>query len=256
MILRRLGNKSSIAQDVIKYFPDHEIFVDMFFGAGGIFFNKPKSKYNILNDIDSDVFNLYNTVSTKKKELKEQFDIMPIHTDLFDYWKTNKETDNVRKALRFLMLSNFGYMGKPDTLKMVCGNEKTQFCKYYEMTFEKIKDCRFMNSDFRKVLSKIDYVSYDPIKSAFIYADPPYLNTGNNYGNSFTEQDTKDLFSLLIDSKLKFAISEFDNDFVLQLAETYKLNVITIGERQNMKNRRTEILVTNYKKPLSLFDGV
>ncbi len=256
MILRRLGNKSKIAQDVIKNFPEHEIFVDMFFGAGGIFFNKPKAKYNILNDIDSDVFNLYNVVSNSKDELKEAFEIMPIHTDLFDYWKQNKEVEPIRKAVRFLMLSNFGYMGKPDTLKMVCGNEKTQFYKYFEATYEKIKDCRFMNFDFRKVLNKIDYVSYNPVKSAFVYADPPYLETGNNYTEIFTEQDTKDLFELLVNSGLKFAISEFDNDFVMSLANDYKLNVIIIGERQNMKNRRTEILVTNYKKPLSLFDGV
>ena len=113
-----------------------------------------------------------------------------------------------------------------------------------------------MNFDFRKVLNKIDYVSYDPVKSAFVYADPPYFETGNNYTEIFTEQDTKDLFELLVNSGLKFAISEFDNDFVMSLANDYKLNVIIIGERQNMKNRRTEILVTNYKKPMSLFDGM
>lgn len=253
MILRRLGNKSKIAQDVIKHFPEHKIYIDMFFGAGGIFFNKPKAKYNILNDIDSDVFNLYNVVSNSKDELKEAFEIMPIHSDLFDYWKQNKEVEPIRKAVRFLMLSNFGYMGKPDTLKMVCGNEKTQFYKYYEATYEKIKDCRFMNYDFRKVLNKIDYVSYDPVKSAFIYADPPYLGTGNNYKEIFTEQDSEDLFELLVNSGLMFAMSEFDSKFILNQAKQRNLNIIYIGERQNMKNRKTEILVTNYKKAPTLF---
>jgi DNA adenine methylase len=254
MILRRLGSKSKIAQDVIKHFPEHEIFVDMFFGAGGIFFNKPKVKYNILNDIDSDVFNLYNVVSNSKDELKEAFEIMPIHTDLFDYWKQNKEVEPIRKAIRFLMLSNFGYMGKPDTLKMVCGNEKTQFYKYFEATYEKIKDCRFMNFDFRKVLNKIDYVSYDPVKSAFIYADPPYLGTNDNYSNSFTKQDSIDLFDCLQATKCKFAMSEFDNEFILNQAKERGLNVIIIGERKNLKNRRTEILITNYEKQKGLFD--
>jgi len=50
MILRRLGNKSKIAHEIQKYFPAHEIYIEPFFGAGGMFFNKPKAKYNIIND--------------------------------------------------------------------------------------------------------------------------------------------------------------------------------------------------------------
>ena len=50
MILRRLGNKQAIAQDIIKYFPAHKIYVEPFFGAGGMFFQKPKAKFNMVND--------------------------------------------------------------------------------------------------------------------------------------------------------------------------------------------------------------
>ena len=59
MILRRLGNKQAIAHKIIPYFPPHKIYIEPFFGAGGMFFNKPKAKYNIVNDLDSDVFNLF-----------------------------------------------------------------------------------------------------------------------------------------------------------------------------------------------------
>ena len=41
-------------------------------------------------------------------------------------------------------------------------------------------------------------------------------------------------------------MSEFDHPFILEQAKQRNLNVIIIGERQNLKNRRTEILVTNY----------
>ena len=59
MILRRLGNKQAIAQDIIKYFPEHKAYIEPFFGAGGMFFNKPKAKYNIVNDIDSEAAKRY-----------------------------------------------------------------------------------------------------------------------------------------------------------------------------------------------------
>ena len=65
MILRRLGNKTKIAKEIQKYFPTHSIYVEPFFGAGGMFFNKPKVKFNIVNDMDSDVFNLFQVVNNK-----------------------------------------------------------------------------------------------------------------------------------------------------------------------------------------------
>lgn len=256
MILNRLGNKTRIAQDIIQHFPQHRTFIDMFFGAGGIFFNKPLADYNFCNDIDDDVFNLYFVLQTAKDELIEAIEIMPVSESLLHYWNDNKETEPIRKAVRFLMLSNFGYMGKPNSLHFSQngGCKKTSILSKVEATFKYLKTARFMSVDFRKVLSKINF--RDDEHEHFIYADPPYIGTDNNYSQSFTEQDTKDLFELLVNSGIKFAISEFDNDFVMSLANDYKLNIITIGERQNMKNRRTEILVTNYKKPLSLFDGV
>ncbi len=256
MILNRLGNKTRIAQDIIKYFPAHRTFIDMFFGAGGIFFNKPMADYNFCNDIDDDIFNLYLVMQERKDDLIEAIEIMPVSESLLHYWNTNKETETIRKAVRFLMLSNFGYMGKPNSLHFSQngGCKKTSILSKIEATFKALKTARFMNVDFRNVMGKINF--RDDEQEHFVYADPPYIGTDNNYSNSFTEQDTRDLFELLVNSGIKFAISEFDNEFIVSLANEYKLNVITIGERQNMKNRRTEILVTNYKKPLSLFDGV
>ena len=42
----------------------------------------------------------------KKEDLKNEFYKMPQHSDLLEYWKKNKEVDPIRKALRFLFLSN------------------------------------------------------------------------------------------------------------------------------------------------------
>ncbi len=47
-------------------------------------------------------------------------------------------------------------------------------------------------------------------------------------------------------SSFDMAMSEFDNDKVMQLAKEYKMNVIFLKERRNINNRKTEILITNY----------
>jgi DNA adenine methylase len=254
MILNRLGNKTRIAPDIIQHFPQHRTYIEMFFGAGGIFFHKPLADYNFCNDIDDDIFNLYTVLQKRKDELINAIELMPIHESLMKHWNKNSEEDPIQKAVRFLMLSNFGYMGKPETLcfGQSHGNQKKSTLAKIHQTFERIKFAQFMCTDFRNVLNKIQF--RENKEDAFIYADPPYINQTHNYKDGFTEEDTIDLFELLVNSEVNFAISEFDNDFIVGLANHHKLNIITIGERQNMKNRRTEILVTNYKKNLSLFD--
>ena len=252
MILRRLGNKSKIAKEIQKYFPPHKIYIEPFFGAGGMFFNKPKAKYNIVNDLDSDVFNLFQVVMNQKEELEKAFYMMPIHSDLLDYWKQNKESDPIKKALRFLFLSNFTIMGSGSGMRIGAsgGTNKNIVDENLKTTFEKLKNVQLNNCDFIRFMSSI---SFDDRKTptetneSFIYCDPPYLGTSDNYSNSFTKEQSKSLFNTLEESKCKFAMSEFNHPFILEQAKERGLNIIIIGERQNLKNRRTEILITNYE---------
>jgi DNA adenine methylase len=251
MILNRLGNKTRIAKDIICHFPQHRTFIDMFFGAGGIYFNKPLAAHNFLNDIDDDVFNLYMVLQSDKDELVKQLALMPISESLMKHWYSNTELDPIRKALRFLMLSNFSYMGKMNTLRTSLNETKQDIERNIEACFLKLRYSNIICCDFRKVLKKVSFNQDGRNEEAktFIYADPPYLDTDNNYSQGFKEQDTIDLFEILINSKIRFALSEFDNPFIIDLAKQHNLEVIVIGERQNMKNRRTEILVVNYESP-------
>lgn len=260
MILRRRGNKKKLAKKIQAYFPPHKIYIEPFFGAGGMFFNKPKAKYNIVNDLDSDVFNLFQVVMNNKQELEDAFYIMPIHSDLLEYWKENKEEDPIKKALRFLMLSNFTIMGSGSGIRAGAsgGTNKNIFIHNIDSVFDRLFEVQFMNKDFRKFLTSISFdnrAGKGETKESFIYCDPPYVGTVDNYSNSFTQQDSIDLFNSLTTTGCPFAMSEFNNPFILDQAERRGLNVITIGERQNLKNRRTEILITNYEnRQLNLFN--
>lgn len=248
MILRRLGNKKKIAQEIQKHFPPHKIYIEPFFGAGGMFFNKPKAKYNIVNDLDSDVFNLFQVVMNQKEELEKAFYMMPIHSDLLDYWKKNEETEPIKKALRFLFLSNLTYMGAKQSIDLG-GKSKKSTSDYFKQTFDFLYGVKFCNFTFDKLLKSIQFIEQEP-DNCFIYTDPPYLHMIDKRpynGHNFTKQDSLDLFDELEKTGCKFAMSEFDHPFILEQAKQRGLNIITIGERQNLKNRRTEILITNYK---------
>lgn len=252
-ILNRLGNKSKIAEKIQKEFPRHDIYMEMFFGAGGMYFNKPKAKYNFLSDIDRDVYNLFRQLLDNKEELIYWLERTPITETQFKEWgKGKREETDMLNAIRFLVISNFGLFGKPDTLRIGAVNPRKRILKNIDSTLIWLSDAYLFNVDFRKFFKKCDYKTN--IAKCFNYCDPPYLETCSNYSDDFTEQDSADLFEVLVNSGVKFAMSEFDHPFILAKAKEYGLNVIIIGERINLKNKRIEILVTNYKNTATLFD--
>jgi DNA adenine methylase len=245
MILRRQGSKQRIAAEILKYFPAHRSYVELFFGAGGMFFKKPLAQYNICNDYDDDVYNLWMIVKNDRAKLVKELSKLPISDSILKYYQHHTENDPIKRAVRFLMLSNFTMLSSGHTLTYGNNNEKKIIADRIDATFEMIKDVRFMCTDFRKVVSKISLSDEDK-KDYFIYADPPYLNTTQNYQSGFKLQDTIDLFETLKQSKIRFAISEFDDPSVLALAKYHKLKVIRLMKRINLKNVRQEILITNY----------
>jgi len=248
MILTRLGNKRYMKNYLGAYFPPHKMRIELFFGAGGSFFYLPTPKYAILNDYDDDVINLYQVLINQKDELKKQVEIMPISEGLLRYWKRNNETDPLLKAIRFLLLSNFTYMGKGDTLRLGLDNIKQSLISNIEPTFIKLQNVKFTNDDFRKVLGKISFSKTVLSKeSSFVYLDPIYLETEHYYKvPKWSESDTEDCFKIMKSCGIKCAMSEFNHNRVLEMANDYAMNVIMLKERQNIKNRKVEMLITNY----------
>lgn len=246
-MLSRQGNKSKMSGEIQLLFPKHEVYIEPFFGAGGMFFNKPKAKHNFVNDLDSDVFNLFMVVTHQKEEFIRVFKTMPAHQELMKYWNKNQESDPILKAVRFIFLSNFSYMSNGSTLTLSGSNAARLILDNLDRVQDYLFEVKFGNTDAVTFIKSIAFRHKSERKrKAFIYADPPYLDTSNNYSNSFTKDDSVNLFDALEESDCKFAISEFDHPFILEQVEKRGLNLIVIGERQNLKNRRTEILITNY----------
>jgi DNA adenine methylase len=259
MILTRLGNKRKMKDQLSKHFPKHKMRIELFFGAGGSYFYLPKPKYAILNDLDDDVYNLYKIILDQKAELIEAIRLMPITESLIKDWKKNIVLDPMQKAIRFLLLSNFTFLGKGDTLRFGLENVKKNIIKNIEPTFLWLQDATLMNSDFREVIKKINFSDTLLRKDeAFIYMDPVYLDTTHFYKvPKWTVKDTEDCFKIMATSGIQSALSEFDNDQVLKLAADYNMNVIFLKERRNINNRRIEILVTNYaSEQLDMFAAV
>lgn len=255
-IVNRLGKKSKLAHKISVLMPKHDTYIEPFFGSGGMFFNKQVAKYNFLNDLDSEICNLFECYTQRYEELYEAFSLMPVSETLWEKYKNECPICPIWRAVRFLFQSNFGFLGKPDTMLVEKSNRKELTLKNMlaVRNFLKRNDIYAPTKlDFEKFLNSIHFRKMSEKQTAFIYADPPYLGTNDNYSNSFTTEDHERLQRCLIDFGAKFMISEFNNPAVLEIAKSNGLLVTEIGDRVNIGNRRTEIIIHNYEITKTLF---
>jgi DNA adenine methylase len=245
-MLYRIGKKQRLAKKIIPYFPEHNIYIEPFFGAGGLFFNKPKAKCNLINDYNNDVYNLFMVLKNRNNEFLESFDNLPIDQSIFNYWNKIQETDPIQKALRFVLLSNFSYLGQANTFCLLPRDIKSLTINKISKVNELLQNVIISCLDFESFLNNIIFDN-DKIKSeSFIYADPPYENRSNNYDLNWKINDTARLFFVLSKMNIRFAISEIESEFTLYLANSFNLNINIIGDVRSLSSTRKEILITNY----------
>ena len=249
-MLNRLGNKRKLLPSLLPLFPaGATTFIDMFAGSLAVscaMLNR--AKYVISNDADRDVSNLYQVWRDRPAELADALETVPYHSDILRRFREQPETDEIWRAVAFVYKSNFSFLAKGETLKFGASNARQIALNAIRDGFAAINRIQFMSCDFRDVLGRICWRHERDKRSAVVYCDPPYVNTDcAAYGAApWTEQDTVDLFALLSQSGLRFAVSEFDGGFTRDLAREHGLTVTTLGERRNIMNRKTEILITNY----------
>jgi DNA adenine methylase len=249
--IKRLGTKTKIMQKLIALFPEHDAFIEPFSGSGSVFFNKPQALYNFLNDADANIALTYNMLQDPEQTaaLIDYLEFVPYSVQIWEQIKVLQPQNDIERVAKFLILSNWGYMGMPFALTIGLDDSKYQMLKLINATVKRLANgkIKWHSCDFEKFLASVRVRESKEEDKTFIYCDPPYLNTDNNYDTPAWKVEDLERLILACQSKgCKFAISEFDSPDVLALQEKYGLRLNIIGEVNNLKNRRTEILLTNY----------
>lgn len=104
------GGKFYQADTLISLFPKHGCYVDVFGGAGNILLNKPLSSIEVFNDINSDIFNLFEQVRDNSENFLRQLKLIPNSREQFDIFASeiNTETDKLKRAIMYYTLANQG----------------------------------------------------------------------------------------------------------------------------------------------------
>lgn len=218
-ILHYPGSKWSMADWIISFFPQHETYLEPFFGSGAVFFNKKSSKLETINDIDGDVINLFKVIREHPNELAKMVWYTPYSRD--EYLAAHNPTDNdIEKARLFLIrcwqsirvktgsISGWKCRGTADDSYRI--RQWNELPEKIEKVAERLKDIQIENRPAIQVIKR--YQRPDVL----IYADPPYLLETRNgviYQNEMTDQDHIELLEALNGHPGPALISGYANKF-------------------------------------------
>lgn len=265
-VLKYPGSKWNIAGQLVNLIPPHHSYVEPFFGSGAVLFNKPVSDIETVNDLDSDVTNLFRCIQRDSERLARMVMTMPFSREVYDeQFEIPDESiciNSYERAAGFLVRCRQGHGFRTTGAKVgwkndVIGRERAyalwNWYRLPEWIVDIAERLRMVQIENRPALEVIRRFNHDGV---FMYIDPPYLlstRSGKQYAHEMTDADHEELLGELLQSKAKIMLSSYESDMYNKYLKDW--NKRTFNSCAEHGKTRTEVVWMNYSDgQMSLFD--
>ena len=246
--ISRMGGKSKLRKTIIEMIPEHSCYIELFFGAGWVYFGKEPSKVEVINDIDKELINLFKMIKYHAPEIERQLEYEFSGRDVFEEYKhcTLEYLTEIHRAVRFLYLISQSFAGKgKDFGYGTTSRPKPQI--FYKDVLddlkERLRNTYVENLSFEKIIDKYDR------EHSFFFCDPPYFETAG-YGNKFGEKEHLLLRDKLKGMKGKFLLTINDHDKVREWYKDFNIKEVqvnySISRKEEARGKYKELIITNY----------
>lgn len=246
--ISRMGGKSKLRKTIIEMIPEHSCYIELFFGAGWVYFGKEPSKVEVINDIDKELINLFKMIKYHAPEIERQLEYEFSGRDVFEEYKhcTLEYLTEIHRAVRFLYLISQSFAGKgKDFGYGTTSRPKPQI--FYKDVLddlkERLRNTYVENLSFEKIIDKYDR------EHSFFFCDPPYFETAG-YGNEFGEKEHLLLRDKLKGMKGKFLLTINDHDKVREWYKDFNIKEVqvnySVSRNKEARGRYKELIITNY----------
>ena len=251
-----------MSKTLIPLLPPHERYFEVFAGGLSMFFRKSKAKWNVLNDIDRNIVNLYTCVIEKHDELINYLFWIPKSRDLFVNYRNEIraekefEIPDPYQAAKYFYSVRYSFNKLIHTPFAMNKDLNKNFDSELEYSRRFIGGSTIENLDFEELVRR-----YKPRKGDLWYLDPPYFiatekaeQKRDYYMNTFNAEDhirMKDAVDKIHEGGAKFMVSYDYREEVYELYKNYNIKTINIkyagATDEHRSKGRKEYVITNYE---------
>ena len=249
-ILHYPGSKWSMADWIISQMPEHKVYLETFFGSGAVFFRKKPAVLETINDIDSNIVNLFKVIRNHPEKLAEQIQYTPLSREEYYYTFEANPKNEIERARVFLVRcgqaigaktsDRTGWRSNINPMNQHKAREWNRLPNKILMVADRLKNAQIEHQDANTLIERYNR------QEVLIYADPPYvLSTRSKrmYAHEFTDEDHVMLIGKLKKHSGPALLSGYDNDLYNDfLTGWYKETFEAVAETGA---KRTEVLWIN-----------
>lgn len=244
----RMGGKSKLRKTIIEMIPEHTCYIELFFGAGWVYFGKEKSKVEVINDIDKELINLFKMIKYHSPEIERQLEYEFSGRDIFEEYKhcTIEYLTEIHRAVRFLYLITQSFAGRGGVYGYGTNTKPSPQIFYKNVLGdlkERLRNTYVENLSFEKIIDKYDR------EYSFFFCDPPYLET-TGYGNIFGEHEHLMLRDKLSNIKGKFLLTINDHENIREWYKDFNIKEVqvnySVSKETKGRGKYKELIITNY----------
>lgn len=248
-----MGGKSHLAPFIISLFPEHSCFCEVFGGAASVLFYKNPSKFEVYNDINRDLVNVFMQIKDNYEKLVEKAIWVPYSRELYNTFMEslqNQNLDPIEKAVRFLYLNKVAFSGQYQA-GMSLGpthspNWNQTFFNYLKEIRKRLDGVIIEYLDFQDCISRYDR------STTLFYLDPPYwaADATRYYKFIFTKGSHDRLLKCCYEIKGKFIVSYEDIPIVREMYKDFYIHktpeVKIVSSTKEKKDVVNELCITNF----------
>jgi len=244
-----IGGKNRLATKIISMLPEHITYVEPFAGGAQVFFHKPPSNVEVLNDLDFDIVNFYRVCQWHHDEFVRYLRFCVASRKLHElHVKTDPATlTDIQRAGRFFYLQKNSFGGLILKQKFHYGvvqpsnYNPARIPEVIEQTHKRLARVQIESLPYEQILQR-----YDRPTTCF-YLDPPYWRR-KLYRFNFSDADFQNLDQRLRALKGKFILSLDDHPEVRKLFGHWRLVPVDIAytAKRDATTRHRELLIMNF----------
>jgi DNA adenine methylase len=200
--LRYPGSKWRMASWIAAHLPAHTTYVEPFFGSGAVFFRKPPSRVETINDIDGRVVNLFRVIRDHTEALCDLVSLTPWARDEYEA-SYAVAVDPVEDARRFLVRCWQAHGSRLNCrsgwrFDDRAGGDQLVASRWQRLpgrvraTAARLRDAQIENRPALELIAGFRR------PGALLYCDPPYLPEARN-GKFYAHEMTRDEHVTLLD---------------------------------------------------------
>lgn len=248
-----VGGKKALRDEILIRFPlNYERYIEVFGGAGWVLFHKPPDSFEVFNDANSNLVNLYRCVRDNPRKLIYKLKFMINSRDDFRYIAEQRRNGlfarfhDYDRAAKFYYLIVNSYANK--TMQYCC-KSISMWAKFplIERAAARLQSVTVENRDFEALIKQYDR------PNSFFYCDPPYYSTESFYKDvDFTHKDHERLRNTLLEIDGKFLVSYNDCPEIRALWDIEGIYIEEISRPNNLALRYEigsefrELFISNY----------